>query len=425
MATPKIAGLYEVRRTLKDGTEVLNYRVKITRKAFKIDKLFTADELDEAIELINATKSVTGKSKIKLLEEQRKQEQKIIEDYMTDPPLHLYIDRYVEKYIYPKYNNIDLKTDEGKFKFRNYKSTMSFYKNIKETKVKIMGGKDWTLSKLIYQNFEGTKKFGHFKPSEITEFEINDFISELLKKGLKPISIQRYLTHISNVFKKIRYLNPDLKNLRNPVLDYDRDLLKEHGNLITKKPFRLSEEDRKKLFEELEKYPNPEMKWIIELMLFTALRRSEVVLLKWSQITENSIHLTYTKSGKPRTVYLIPQAKELLKSIPKRPDDDRIFTYSVLGFDGSLVKFMERIGINTKSHGFRKESISNFIEEIGAGNSLLIATFLGLASTKKLEENIEKEQALNPNLQTQADVLKSVGHKNSSVTHSHYFSLKK
>lgn len=421
----KIAGLYEVRQTKKDGTVVLSYRVKITRKNFKIDKVFPENELQQAIELINASKSVTGKSKIKLLEEQHKQEMKIIEDYMRDPPLSLYIDKYIERYINPKYANIDLETDEGKFKFRNYKSTKSFYKQIKETEIKVIGGKDWSLSKLIYQHTEGKKKFGDFKPNEITEFEINEFISALLKKGLKPISVQRYLTHISNVFKKIRYLNPDLKSLSNPVPNCDKDLLKEHGNLITKKPFRLSEEDRKKLFEELEKYPNPEMRWIIELMLFTALRRSEVVLLKWSQIGENSIYLTHTKSGKPRTVYLIPQAKELLKAIPKRPNEDRVFTYSVLGFDGSLVKFMERIGINTKSHGFRKESISNFIEEIGAGNSLLIATFLGLASTKKLEETIEKEQALNPSLQTQKDVLKSVGHQNSSVTQNHYFSLRK
>lgn len=277
---------------------------------------------------------------------------------------------------------------------------------------------------LIYKHIEGNKSFGEFKPSEISEIEINEFISALLKKGLRPLSVQRYLTHLSNVFKKVRYLNPDLKSLRNPCLDYDKDLLKDHGNLIEKKHFRLSEDDRKKLFEELEKYPNPEMKWIIELMLFTALRRSEVVLLKWSQIRENSIYLTHTKSGKPRTVYLIPQAKELLKAIPKRPKEDRIFTYTVLGFDGSLVKFMERIGIKTKSHGFRKESISNFIEEIGAGNSLLIATFLGLG-VKKVEETIEHEQALNPNLQTQSDILKSVGHKNSSVTQNHYFSLKK
>ncbi|HEX7936110.1 MAG TPA: integrase [Paraburkholderia sp.] len=421
----KIAGLYEVRQTKKDGTVVLSYRVKITRKNFKIDKVFPENELQQAIELINASKSVTGKNKIKLLEEESKLYEQVINDYMSDPPLSLYIDRYIEKYINIKYKGIDLETDEGKFKFRNYKSTKSFFNQIKATEIKQIGGKDWTLSKLIYQHIEGKKKFGDFKPSEITEYEINEFISALLKKGLKPISVQRYLTHISNVFKKIRFLNPDLKSLRNPVLDYDRDLLKEHGNLVTKKPFRFSDEDRKKLFEELEKYPNPEMKWIIELMLFTALRRSEVVLLKWSQISENSIYLTHTKSGKPRTVYLIPQAKELLNSIPKRPNDDRLFTYSVLGFDGSLVKFMERIGIKTKSHGFRKESISNFIEEIGAGNSLLIATFLGFANTKKLEETIEKEQALNPSLQTQKDVLKSVGHQNSSVTHSHYFSLKK
>lgn len=421
----KIAGLYEVRQTKKDGTVVLSYRVRIVRKNFKIDKVFPESDLQQAIELINASKSVTGKNQIKLLEEKNKLYEQAISDYMSDPPLSLYIDRYIEKYINPKYANIDLKTDEGKFKFRNYKSTKSFFNQIKATEIKKAGGKEWELSKLIYQHIDGKKKFGDFKPSEITEFEINEFITELLKNGLKPISVQRYLTHISNVFKKVRYLNPDLKSLRNPCLDYDRDLLKEHGNLITKKPFRFTDEDKKKLFEELEKYSNPELKWIIELMLFTALRRSEVVLLKWSQISENSIYLTYTKSGRPRTVYLIPQAKELLKSIPKRPNEDRIFSYSVLGFDGSLVKFMERIGIKTKSHGFRKESISNFIEEIGAGNSLLIATFLGLASVKKLEETIDKEHILNPNLSTQADVLKSVGHQNSSVTQNHYFSLKK
>jgi len=424
MTTPKIAGLYEVRRTLKDGTEVLNYRVKIVRKAFKVDKLFNADELEEAIEVINASKSFTGKNKIKLLEEEQKQRKQIIEDFLKDPPLKLYIDKYIEKYINPKYVSFDPKTDEGKFKLRNYKSTLSFFKNIKETKIPKRSEEKWELSSLIYKHIEGKKNLGDFKPSEISEIEINEFISALLKKGLRPLSVQRYLTHLSNVFKKVRYLNPDLKSLRNPCLDYDKDLLKDHGNLIEKKHFRLSEDDRKKLFEELEKYPNPEMKWIIELMLFTALRRSEVVLLKWSQVRENSLYLTQTKSGKPRTVYLIPQAKELLKAIPKRPNDDRVFTYSVLGFDGSLVKFMEKIGIKTKSHGFRKESISNFIEEIGAGNSLLIATFLGLG-VKKVEETIEHEQALNPNLQTQADILKSVGHKNSSVTQNHYFSLKK
>lgn len=424
MAPPKIAGLYEVRRTLKDGSEVLNYRVKITRKAFKIDKLFNADELDEAIELINASKSLTGKNKIKLIEEQQKQQKQIIKDYLKDPPFSLYIDKYIEKYIKPRFAQYDPNTDEGKIKLRNYKSTLSFFKYIKETKIPKRSDEKWDLSAIIYKHIEGKKEFGSFKPSEITEIEINELVSALLKKGLRPLSVQRYLTHVSNVFKKVKYLNPDLKGLRNPCLDYDNDLLKQFGNMIEKKPFRLSDEDRKKLFEELEKYPNPEMKWIIELMLFTALRRSEVVLLKWSQVNENAIYLTQTKSGKPRTVYLIPQAKELLQKIPKRAKEDRVFTYSVLGFDGSLVKFMERIGIETKSHGFRKESISNFIEQIGKGNSLLIATFLGMG-VKKVEEAIEEEDALNPSLQTQSDVLRSVGHTNSSITQNHYFSLKK
>lgn len=426
MTAPKMAGLYEVRRTLKDGTEVLQYRVKITRKTFKVDKLFNADELQEAIELINASKSITGKSKIKLLEEQKKKESQLISDFLKNPTMGFFIDKYIEIYIKPKFQNANPDTPEGKFKLRNLKAIESAFKRIKEVEINKRAEEKWDLSPAIIEALIGKQKLKFFKPSEITEIEINEFIQALLKEKLKPLSVQRYLTHLSNVFRKLKHIDPNLKTLKNPCLEYDKDLLKVNGNMIVKKPFRFTEEEKKRLFEELENYKNPEMKWIIQLMLMTGLRRSEVILLKWSQVKENSIYLEFTKSGRPRNVYLIPQAKELLNSIPKQDGQDRIFSYSsVSGFEGSLSKFLERIGMKeTGSHIFRKESISMFIEMIGAENSILIAELLGIANTAKLEEQIEQQQEMN-GISNQNQLLKSIGHSNSSTTIGHYFSFKK
>lgn len=422
---PKMAGLQEVRRTRKDGSTVLFYRVQINRKNFKVDKFFEEHELEEAIELINASKSLTGKSKIKLIDEQNKAEQKVIADFLQNPTLEFYIDKYINSYVLPKFSQYDPETPYGKFKLRNLVNIKSFYKNIKTTEIQKRSDEKFKLSPAILENILGKQRLGLFKPTEITEIQINEFILALLKRGLKPISVQRHITHISNVYRKLKYIDPNLKELKNPCLDYDKDLLKINGNLITKKPFRLTEDESKKLFEELEKYPNPELKQIIQLILFTALRRSEAVLLKWSQVEEHLIYLTHTKSNRPRSVYLTPQAKALLNSIPKRDGDDRVFTYGLDGFYGSLTKFMKRIGLNhITAKALRKESISMFIENIGGQNSLLIAEFLGLASVRKLEENINNQTVLN-GLNSQSEVLKSIGHTNPAITQNHYFSLKK
>lgn len=424
MSLPR--GIQELKRTNKDGSVVVRYRVQINKKDFKADRLF--DEKDEAVEFLLASKSFTGKSKIKLLEEQKKQEMKIMQDYIANPTLSTYIDKYIETYVDRYYQDmfkerkLDLDSPEGKMKVRNYKSTKTFYKTIKNTQIPERSDEKFEISGLFFKPNHGLKKFGDLKPVQITYIEINEYIKARLKQGLKPISIQRELTNISNVFKKLKHLDYRLEHLPNPVMMYDRDLLKQKGK--KKIAFRLNDDDRKKFIAALDAHPNPELGQIVRLMLLTAMRRSEAVLLKWSDIHEKHIHLTHTKSGEPRDVTLIPQARELLNSIPRRPNDDRVFTYTVLGFQGSYDKLLERTGLKINTHGLRKESLSNFIEEIGAGNSILIAEFLGLGSVKALEQFINDNKQSN-GLNTQADVLRSVGHSNSTVTHKHYFSLRK
>ena len=157
-------------------------------------------------------------------------------------------------------------------------------------------------------------------------------------------------------------------------------------------------------------------------MLLTAMRRSEVVLLKWSQIQGDFIELDQTKT-KPRTVFLTKEAKDLIQSIPRYPARDRLFKYTVLGFDGSYTKWLKDHGFSDiTSHKLRKEAISNFVERIGSDNSLLIAEILGIQSVRKLEENIKQ---MPETIRNQNDLLKSVGHSNADITKRHYFSMKK
>lgn len=415
-------GIQEISRKNKDGTPVTKYRVQINRKNFKQDRLF--ESLDEAVEFLNASKSATGQKQIHLLEEQQKTELKIIQDFISNPTIEAYIKSYIETYVDPRFADCDPKTAEGKIKLRNKASIIGFYSTIKKTIINERSDENFPISKLIYKHYDGKKAFGEFKPKQITEIEINEYIKARRKAGIKPISIQREITAISNLFKKLKYLDPDLKSIPNPTRDYDRDLLKTSGGMISKKVHRITDEDKKKFFELLDNYPNPELGWISKLMLFTAMRRTEAVLLKWSQIFEKHIYLEHTKSGKPRIVYLTPEAKELLNSIPKKEGQDRLFTYSVLGYDSNFYRVMEDNNLkHIKIHGLRKEAISGFIERIGANNSLLISEFLGFASVRKIEEHIETQ--IPAGLSTQEELLRSVGHSNPAITQNHYFSLKK
>lgn len=412
-------GVQKLTRKNKDGTQVVSYRVQIKRKTLKIDKLF--DDVKDAIDFLNTTKTKLGLKKIhlRLIEDEETLKQQ--REFLEDPPFSMYIKRYIEDYIEPKYRNVDKTTAEGKLKYRNFKNTLSFFKTIENTKVAFQSTSN---ADIIFPEFSSIfkKELGTLKVEEINESVINSYVLERAKRGLKAISIQREITFISNVFNKIKYLNSSKKHITNPTRNYDKDLL-NNAQPTKKKSFRFAEGQKEEFLKCIEQHSNPDFIAIVKLMLLTAMRRSETVLLKWSQIFENQIELLDTKTGS-RFVYLTKEAQELIKSIPKKPNQDRLFNYTVLGFEGSYTKFLKDRGMqDITSHKLRKEAISNFVEKIGAENSLLIAEILGISSIRKLEENIK--QMPSPALSTQNSVLKSIGHKNSNITKKHYFSLKK
>lgn len=417
-------GIQKLERTNKDGTRVLSFRVQMKRKNIVVDQLFpSADEainfLNEQRAKLNLPRKVIEATSLDIAPEAM---EAFLKDYFQHPTLGKCIDKYIEIYVAPRYEKYSiLQTAEDKAKYRNYKNTLSFFKTIKKTKVRNnfkMGNME-----IHFENgFNNTDtKFGDLKIEDIDERTINSYVQTRASQGIKAMSIQREITFISNVFNKLKYISPEYQNIKNPTRDYDRDLLKL-AEPSRKKSFRFTEERKEEFLKAIHTHENPDFSRIIELMLLTAMRRSEVVLLKWSQIKEDYIELDQTKTT-PRNVYLTKEAKELITSIPKIPNRDRLFKYTVLGFEGSYTKWLKDKGFSDiTSHKLRKEAISNFVERIGAENSLLIAEILGISSVRKLEENIKQmpSQVLN-----QSDLLKNVGHSNADITKRHYFSLKK
>lgn len=75
------------------------------------------------------------------------------------------------------------------------------------------------------------KYFGKYDIRKITPIGINNYIKSRKRLGLKPISIQREIAQIFNVFSKANYFSEldSIVELRNPCREYDRELLKNNS----------------------------------------------------------------------------------------------------------------------------------------------------------------------------------------------------
>ena len=378
MGTTLPRGIQLVTWKNADKTKQIRYRVRIQRKDLKEDRLF--DSLDEAKEFLALSKSTHGKEKIFTITDQQRREQELISDYLASPPISHYFDLYLSSY-YAKNSN------DSELERRRKMNAKSFFNILRFAEIE---KHDPTYKGIVAMIMPRERmKLGDLKITDITPFEINSYIKERLKSGVKPISISRELTYLSVLFRKLPNLEPGIKLNGNPALEYDKDLLKmtdgQHVNLHKKREFRLTIEDEEKLIKALNEYSNPELKQIVLLSLLTSMRRGETVTLKWEQVREDFIQLYVTKSKRPRKVFLTKQAKELLESIPKK--DERLFHFTIAGFEGSFSKFLEKHKLtHLRFHDFRRESISRFIEHFGKESSVLVTEILGFQSIAKFEE---------------------------------------
>ncbi|MBU9542848.1 site-specific integrase [Burkholderia multivorans] len=414
----------------KDGTKSVRYRIRQERKNSQgiveiTDKSF--DTLKEAEEFLKLSKSKRGKELIYSITEKEKKEAEEVRNLLLEPPLSFYIDLYVKKFI-------ETKDQSNYTKKRNVYSLKTFYKAIKETHIDYKHSMNGILATGMFQtmvNGYPKKPLGQFKIREIGVAEINDYIRTRLahktKKGttLTKASVSREVSLFSVFYRHLADGELDHKfiGIDNPVLKHNKKLL---ANANQKRKFVLTSEMENTLFTELANTNNKELLLICKLSLYTAMRRSEIIYLTWDQVDYNNmqIHLTHTKSNRPRDIYIIPEVLELLKNIPKRENDEYVFKTPLAGFEGTFSKLKARIGLkNVRFHDLRRQAIRNMILRLAGvsgniNNSVLIAQLLGMSSTKKLEENHINELMEDQ----QSKLLKVIGHTNTQETQG-YFNL--
>lgn len=101
----------------------------------------------------------------------------------------------------------------------------------------------------------------------------------------------------------------------------------------------------------------------VELAIETAMRRSELLKLRWGDVdvAARLAHLDDTKNGQPRSVPLTDRALSILETLPRV--SDRVLPITEVALRQSWERLVARAGIeDLHFHDLRHEAISRFFE---------------------------------------------------------------
>lgn len=428
-------GIQVVQWTNGDGSTTTKYRVRISRKDYQGKKNNYFDNLKEAVSFLTLSKLEKGKELIYSISEEERQKARkeaIKEKEGKDFTFEYVAKRWLQDEAFKDegFKRIDIDDKEAlkalpELKRRNLAMKKAFINKIcsvsipdrhitNQEKEEMGIGHE----KIVY------RLFGKLDiRTEINKIDINNYIKSRLEgdgknKAVKPVSVVREITFISNVYNNLENIDEAYEDIRNATKEYNKKLLQ---NTINYRKRVLTEEEESKFLEVISTYSNKQLADICRLSLLTSMRRSEIIYLKHSQIFDDfrRIHLTTTKSGRPRDVYLDETAREFLRNLKpaKEAEKDRFFTYTIMGFGRVFAGLMKTHNLeNIHFHDLRRTKVSKMLSAGGEGNTMLIAKLLGFSSVRKFEEIHTKG---NTNLSTQQGMLNSNGH-NNEVSFKHY-----
>lgn len=238
---------------------------------------------------------------------------------------------------------------------------------------------------------DGLISFGSVKIDQVNEHTIYEYVSKRKDQGVKPRTIEREISIINSAFRKAHRAfesapsstlsTPDFKaaliaagntafsniieGWTNPIPNIDRDVLADHSPHVNR---RVSDVELKVILDFFRKSNNTAMLATITLAAESGMRRGEILSLTVGQvdIEKKTIQLTETKTGKPRVVGLTETALQHLKPfLDKKEPTDKVFSYTVHGFNTNWQRTKRATGVSFRFHDLRHEWISKRVE---AGN---------------------------------------------------------
>ena len=129
-------------------------------------------------------------------------------------------------------------------------------------------------------------------------------------------------------------------------------------------PLRRIRDEHLKQLDEIFRERQSTMRWIVIFGLETAMRRGEIVNLKWEDIdrSKNTARINESKSGRVRYVPLTPKAIECLESVPSQTE--YVFNTTNNAIACSWKRMRVKAGFKEiRFHDLRHEAISRFFEK--------------------------------------------------------------
>lgn len=172
--------------------------------------------------------------------------------------------------------------------------------------------KSWR-SDVSYLNNQILPVLGKKHLDELTRKDVIDFHHGLKAKGYKPGTCNRSLILVRYAMNlAIKWETPGIKI--NPTKDVP--LFDDPDG---KRDRFLTQEETARLFEAVQKSPNPMLQFIIPMLILTGSRKREVLDAKWEDfdLDRSQWRIPTTKAGRPRYVPISKGVITLLASIPR------------------------------------------------------------------------------------------------------------
>lgn len=228
-----------------------------------------------------------------------------------------------------------------------------------------------------------------YKLSALSPLILSEWRDRRLDAGCVGATVRRELDIVSAVFNWAR--RELMIQVENPVSSIRRP------PPSAARTRRLEEGEEKKLITALEDHPaegekkyregtrNPWIKPIALLALETAMRRGELLSLKWDDVDlkKRTAFLQITKNGDSRTVPLSSRAIALLDALP-RSIDGRVFPITAAALKKAWERACSKAKLdNLRFHDLRHEATSRLAERLP--NLIELAAVTGHKDLKMLK----------------------------------------
>jgi integrase len=155
-------------------------------------------------------------------------------------------------------------------------------------------------------------RWGKARLTDIKPQDVAKWLAEKANEGLKPATVEKIRVVFSRSFELARQWNIPGSD-RNPVRGLPRPKFNNARSRY------LSADEVQKILEAAEKSRNRQLRAIIQLLLFTGARKSELLRAEWKHVNigRREWLIPMSKTGKPRHVPLSQAAIDVIENLPR------------------------------------------------------------------------------------------------------------